>query len=159
MDKLRIRQAIIDQLTEELAVQTRAALSSRDEATSEESKAENKYDTRGQEAAYLAEGQARLAAELQESLNVYLSLELPSFPGNRPIGVGAYVVLESAARRAHYFLGPRHGGMEVEVEDTTVLVITPSSPLGRELLGRKIGDAVRLIARGATTTYRIVAVE
>ena len=66
MDKSALRSSILRQLEADLALQTRAALTSRDEATSEESKAQNKYDTRGQEAAYLAEGQARLVAEIHE---------------------------------------------------------------------------------------------
>ena len=56
VNKSLLRDAILAQLRAKLALQTRAAWLARDEATNEESRAENKYDTRGQEAAYLAEG-------------------------------------------------------------------------------------------------------
>jgi transcription elongation GreA/GreB family factor len=56
-----------------------------------------------------------------------------------------------------YFFGPRAGGLEVSVDGTGVLVITPQSPLGRELLGKHVGDSVRLPGRGAP--MEIVAIE
>ena len=54
---------IIAALTSELDGYKRSARSAHEEATSEQSKAENKYDTRGLEAAYLAGAQSRQAAE------------------------------------------------------------------------------------------------
>ena len=76
MNKSALRDAIVAQLRAELALQTSAALLARDEAISEESRAENKYDTHSQEAAYLAEGQARHAAEIEASLAHYAVLPL-----------------------------------------------------------------------------------
>ena len=67
-------ERIIEALNESLAVLEKAARAAHDEATHESSKAENKYDTRGLEAAYLAGGQARQAREILESIKVYGSL-------------------------------------------------------------------------------------
>ena len=64
--KSELRDAIIRHLRDELTRQTNAATMARDEAISEESRAESKWDTHSQEAAYLAEGQARLAVEIGE---------------------------------------------------------------------------------------------
>jgi len=144
MDKAALREAIIRQLEADLALQTAAALNSRAEATDEESKPENKYDMHAQEAAYLAEGQARLVADLREALTHVSSLPLASFGPNDAIALGALVTIETDGRPRHYFLGPRSGGTEVTIGDTTVLVITPASPLGRQLLGRRLGDPVTL---------------
>lgn len=144
MDKTALRAALLHQLESDLALQTAAALTSRDEATSEESKAENKYDMRAQEAAYLAEGQARLVADLRESMAVYTSLPLPAFAPEDAIAVGAVVSLAGDARAPAYFLGPRAGGTEFSVGDRRLLVVTPASPLGRQLLGRRRGDTVTL---------------
>src|SRR5688500_9899167 len=79
VNKSVLRETILEQLRQELARQTRAAQMSRDEAISEESRAENKWDTHSQEAAYLAEGQARLAAEISASMELYSTLTLPDF--------------------------------------------------------------------------------
>lgn len=158
MQKSAVREAILVQLQNELNLQSRAAHDSREEATSDESKSEGKYDMRSQEAAYLAEGQARLAAEIAESIALYHSLELPDFSNGRPAALGALVTLESRGRLVIYFLGPRNGGMEISIGDKTCLVVTPSSPLGRQLLGRGVGDSIQLPGRGAPVAHRVVAV-
>ena len=64
MKKLEVVRHIIEALHDRLAVLEKAARASHAEATHESSKAENKYDTRGLEAAYLAGGQARQAKRL-----------------------------------------------------------------------------------------------
>lgn len=144
MDKAALRAAIIRQLEADLALQSSAALNSRAEATDEESKPENKYDMHAQEAAYLAEGQARLVADLRETLIHFSTLPLPFFGPTEPIALGALVTIEAEGLARHYFLGPRSGGTEVKVNDIRVLVITPASPLGRQLIGRRLGDTVLL---------------
>lgn len=159
MDKALLRQAIIARLTTELDTLTRAALMAREEATSEESKAENKYDTRGQEAAYLAEGQARLALELQETITTYQSLALADFSPQEAIDVGAVITLSARGKSSAYFLGPRSGGLDLEIDGRAFIVITPQSPLGRQLPGRRVGDTVELPGRGGPVPHQIASVE
>ena len=158
MNKLALRDAIVAQLRAEFALQTKAALLARDEAISEESRAENKYDTHSQEAAYLAEGQARQAAEIETSLAHYTSLALPTFSASDRIALGALVELSVRGKSTWYFIGPRAGGMELHLSDLPVLVVTPSSPLGRQLVGQRVGDAVTVPGRGAAATGTIVSV-
>ena len=159
VNKSVVRAAILDQLRAELALQVGAATMARDEATSEESRAENKWDTHSQEAAYLAEGQAKLAGEIGHSIELYSNLALPAFGPADAIAVGAVVTPESANQTTFYFIGPRAGGLELTVEGRRVLVLTPSSPLGGQLLGRRVGDSVRAVGRGAVKAQRIAAIE
>jgi len=156
MDKARLRQVIIERLTTELDNLTRAALMARDEATHEESKPENQYDMHAQEAAYLAEGQAKLAAESQASIALFQGMELPTFSPAQPIALGAVVTLETSGRKLRYFLGPRNGGLEVTCDGLTLIVITPQSPIGRQLIGRKVGDAISTPGR---PPQKIVAID
>ncbi len=142
MNKSPLREAILEKLRADLAQQSAAAHLARDEAISEESRPENQYDMHSQEAAYLAEGQARIAREIAENLAHYATLPLPAFPPDGVIALGAVVELLGSKGPAWYFLGPRAGGIEVTVDRRTVLVVTPQSPLGRELLGKRAGDTV-----------------
>jgi hypothetical protein len=116
VNKTAVRDRILLQLRAELALQTRAAQLSRDEAISEESRAENQYDMHSQEAAYLAEGQARLAAGIAASISLYETLALPAFAEGAPAAIGALIETESGAGRQGYFLGPRGGGIEFEID-------------------------------------------
>jgi len=155
MNKRALIRKIVAQLGEELQVYFRAAVASRTEATHEQSKAENKYDTRGLEASYLARGQSRQAAEIQDSIAAFEKLAPRRFGDAEPIDVGAFVELEINGEKAAYFLGPRAGGTEVVHDRQTVLVITPESPLGRQLMGRKQGDMLKLNLAHAQNQCRL----
>ena len=155
MKKSTLRTLIIEELRRELSRQAAAAELARNEAISEESQPENKWDTHSQEAAYLAEGQARQVTEVKSSLEAYAALSLPDLGAEDPVALGALVELEAAGRRNLYFVGPRSGGLEIEAEGRKVLVVTPSSPLGRQLIGRRLGD---LVAPGAGGSQKIIAI-
>src|SRR6476646_4436223 len=130
MNKVPLLQRIIASLADSVEVLQKAARASHAEATHESSKAENKYDTRGLEAAYLAGGQARQAKEILDSIKVYQSLILKRFSPEEAIDLTALVELEAAGERSTYFIGPKNGGLEIEFQGREVTVITPQSPLG-----------------------------
>lgn len=143
------------QLHTELELQVRAANLARDEATNEESRSDNKYETRGQEAAYLAQGQAKIATEISESISLYRGLNLTR-PTSPVVEIGSVVAIERPDGALNGFIGPRSGGTEFTVDDVNFTVITPASPLGRALLGRKVGETVYLVARGKPQAHRII---
>ncbi len=155
MNKRELLARIVARLQSELELLTTAALATHAEATDEENKAEDKYDTRGLEASYLAHGQSKAAEETALALAQFQALALRDFTADEPIGLGALVAVEGSTR---YFIGPRAGGTEIELNGTTVLVITPQSPLGRQLLGRRQGDNVQLDLAGRQTPARIASV-
>ena len=61
-----------------MEIYTRAAKASHAEATAEENRAENKYDTRGLEASYLATGQANKVLELEAAIEAFSDLKSKS---------------------------------------------------------------------------------
>jgi hypothetical protein len=159
MNKRAIIQKIVARLTEELQVYFCAAQFARAEATHESSKAENKYDTRGLEASYLARGQSKQAAELETAIAEFGKLPVKKFAADEPIGLGSLVELEHAGENSFYFIGPRAGGTEVLHDRREILVITPSSPLGEQIMGKKCGDRPLLNFGGAKQPAQIVRVE
>lgn len=159
MDKALIITAVVDLLRAELNSQNAAAEEAHAEATNEESRSEDRYDMRGQLAAYLAAGQAKQAEETAAALTAFQKLSTVPLPPDSVAAVGAVVKLATTGREIVYFLGPAHGGLEVKVEDTDVMVVTPSSPLGQSLLGRRVGNRVTLPERPRPVEYTIVEVE
>jgi transcription elongation GreA/GreB family factor len=158
MNKRALIRKIIARLTEELQVYFRAANASRAEATHEQNKAESKYDTRGLEASYLARGQSRQAAEIESAIAEFEKLAVRKFGGGEAIDIGALVELEHGGDNSFYFLGPRAGGTEVVHEKREILVITPQSPLGEQLMGKKRGDQPQLTFGGAKQAAKILSV-
>lgn len=158
LDKRAIVEKIIAALAAELAGYERSARAAHAEATDEQSKAENKYDTRGLEASYLAQGQSRQAAEIAQAMQQYESLPTTPFPANAPVQVGALVELQRGRERTVYFIGPRAGGTEVESDGETILVITPQSPIGLHLMGQRQGAQFAIQLGRTVDTCRIAAV-
>ncbi|WP_438482988.1 transcription elongation factor GreAB [Oleiharenicola lentus] len=157
MNKSTILALIIEKLSAELKLLTSAALATHAEATDEENKAEDKYDTRGLEASYLAHGQSKAAEEAALALAQFQALPSRSLAAGEPISLGALVIVQNKGRSC-YFVGPRAGGTEVEVDGNEILVITPQSPLGRQLMGRKQGDSFQLDLGGKRSESLIVGV-
>ncbi len=157
MTKPALLAQIIARLQAELVMLTAAALATHAEATDEENKAEDKYDTRGLEASYLAHGQSKAAEDAALAVAQFQALAPRDFAADSPVSIGALVVLEGHDR-SHYFIGPRAGGTAVPHADHTVLVITPQSPLGRQLMGRRQGEVLQLELGTKRSAVRIALV-
>jgi transcription elongation GreA/GreB family factor len=155
MDKSALIRSVVLQLEADLAMQTAAAHASKAEATDEESRAEDKYDMRSQSAAYLAAGQAKLASDLLDAIAAWNSLAPKAFGPGDAIAAGALVTLESKGRSASYIMGPSSGGLEASDGASTATVVTAASPLGRQLLGRRAGDDVKIADRLGPVVHRV----
>src|SRR5262245_40555017 len=99
VNKRALLKKIIAQLHDELESFARAARAAHAEATDPQSKAENKYDTRGLEAAYLAGAQSRQAAETQNAIETFQKLALKEFKPGEPAELSAVVEVESHGER------------------------------------------------------------
>jgi transcription elongation GreA/GreB family factor len=158
MNKNLLLKQIVAALGESLEVLERAARASHAEATHESSRAESKYDTRGLEASYLAGGQARQARDIMDSMKLYQSLPTRDFAPGELIDLTAMVKLESDGATFLYFVGPKSGGVEVNFEGEEITVITPQSPLGQNLVGKKAGQGWTTKTGGSTMKYKIIKV-
>jgi transcription elongation GreA/GreB family factor len=158
MNKVDLLQQIITQLSRDLDVLFTAAKTAHEAATHEENAPDNKYDTLALEASYVAQGQANRASEIRHSIEVYKQLCLTT-PNDEVIRLASLVFLEAAdgATKA-VFIGPLEGGLKITVAGSEVVVITPNSPLGSELLGKSAGDTVLVGGGSARTSYEIVEV-
>ncbi len=159
INKQELLLSIVDLLSREAENLVSAAKTAHADATAPESKAENKYDTRGLEASYLAGAQAKMAATSMQNIVSYKALELKEFSDKSRIALTAFIELESEdGSRNFYFLGPKGGGTEVEFNGMKVLLITPSSPLGGKLIGREVGDSVKIELGATKKEYEIISI-
>ena len=156
MDKRSVILKIIESLQSELETYIRAAKSSHAEATAEENRAENKYDTRGLEASYLAAGQANKVSELESAITAFK--DLLNQPTHKAIEVGSLIELNQEGFTDFYFIGPTAGGTEVKVEGTEIFVITPESPLGNQLISLKPGQKSTLDLAGRKQKVQVKSV-
>lgn len=128
-------------------------------ATHGETVAENKYDTFGLEASYLAHGQAKRVAECETDLATYKKLTAQDFSDKTAIGLGALIYLNDTNNSGKIiFLGPAAGGLKIVLDNENIMIITPSAPLGKSLIGRYVGDEIELMAAGQKNIFEITTV-
>ncbi|WP_439887200.1 GreA/GreB family elongation factor [Pseudomonas sp. MBLB4123] len=157
MNKAQLQQLLLERLQADLASAERAALSAHEAATHEENIAENKYDTLGLEAAYLAAGQARRVEEIRQALSAWQRLTPRPYEAGQGIGLGTLVWLADAQDRVQcLLLGPDSAGLKLQWQDQEVLVISPRAPLGQRLLGSDVGDEVEVRVAGGLQHFEVL---
>ncbi len=157
MNKEHLIQAIIKSLNcdhQSLLLAARAAHSA---ATDSENSPDNKYETLALESSYIAQGQANRASEIRQTLDLYRNLTAKNFNIGDKVYLTALVVIESnQGCRRSLFLGPAAGGLKVIVDQEEVVLITPDSPLGRDLLGKEVGDIIGVLVAGLLIEYELI---
>ena len=145
MDKFLLKQQVLERLAQDLLQAEQAARVAHETATHEENIAENKYDTLGLEAAYLATGQAQRADAIGQVMANWRQFRPGPCEASQGIQLGALVCLaDSNGQQQQLFLGPVGGSMKLVCGDQLVQVISAEAPLGKALLGKFEGDEVTI---------------
>jgi len=155
IDKAALRTELAAQLAAALEGAERAHAAAIEGATHTEARAENPKDTRGLEQSYLARGQAARVTELSTGVAAVAALAVRSFTATDAITLGALVTVAEDGERTQLFLAPHGGG---SVLAGGVQVVTPGSPLGRALLGKRIEDEVEVRLPGRLRVLLVVAI-
>lgn len=157
MDKRWLQQQVLERLAADLLLTEQAALTAHETATHEENIAENKYDTLGLEAAYLATGQARRAEAIRQAIVQWQQFRPGAYDEARGIEMGAWVCLVDADEQPQWvFLGPAGGSMKLAWAGQPLQVISADAPLGRALLGKCVGDEVTIEIPPRRLQYEVV---
>lgn len=160
MDKLLLQQQVLAQLAQDLAQAEQGARTAHETATHEENIAENKYDTLGLEAAYLATGQARRAEAIRQTIGQWQQFRPRAYDASQGIQLGALVQLGDAQGQPQWlFLGPEGGSMKLVLDAVSVQVLSAASPLGRALLGKQVGDEVEIQVAAKRQRYEVLGVD
>lgn len=158
IDKRALLAQLIAQLEAELARAKSHAEEAAAGATHEENRAESDKDMRSTEASYVARGHAERSAQLEQALVKLARMEVKSFGDDAAIETSALVEVEHAAKRTMYFLVPAAGGERIDFERASIHTLTPTSPLGRALLGLSRGDVAEVETPQGQRSYTLLAV-
>lgn len=160
MNKQRLLDQILVELERVRLVALNAVIQASETATSKETIARSKYETFGLEASYLAHGQAMRVAECDEDLAKFKELTLQEFDESSSVALGALITLfDENDEEQMIFLGPAAGGLKVNAGLQEIVVITPSSPLGKALIGKKLDDEVELLIGDNKKSYEIITLQ
>lgn len=159
MNKKQIVDSILAELQSEVSRLETAARAAYEGAVHSESQAEDKYDTRGLEASYLAGAQANRVRELRASMGVFRAMPLEPFQPDDVVRPAALVCLDSPDREPQWVLiALAGGGITVEHQGAEIRVVTAHSPLGQALLGKELDDDIELRLPAGPRYYEITAV-
>jgi transcription elongation GreA/GreB family factor len=154
--KRELHAELLSTIAAELAAAERMHRATREGATHEEAKPENDKDTRALEQTYLARGQAKRVEELRAGMAALEGMSAAAFAEGAAVVLGAVVELSEETGDTTVFLAPCGGG--TQLANGTVQVVTPQSPLGRSLLGKRQGDECEVTVGGKTRQLAIVRV-
>jgi transcription elongation GreA/GreB family factor len=154
-----LQQQVVKRLAEDLLQAEQAVLAARETATHEENIAENKYDTLGLEAAYLAAGQVRRAEAIRQALSNWQQFRPRPYDVRKGIQLGAVVCLvDSDDKQQHLFLGPDGGSMKLVSGTQLVQVVSSEAPLGKAMLGKFEGDEVSIQVASIRQQFEVLRV-
>jgi transcription elongation GreA/GreB family factor len=159
VDKARVLAALRERVAAQLAALTSSQKTAQAGATHAEAKQEHPKDTRAIESQYLARGRAARVENLQDVRAVLHALAPVAFDDDDPIALTALVGVETdEGDESLYFVVPAGGGETLVVDDTTILAVTPASPLGHALIGRHVDDEVSVELPGGLRRLTVVSV-
>ncbi len=159
MDKFLLQQQVLERLAEDLLQAEQAVRAAHEAATQEENIAENRYDTLGLEAGYLATGQARRAEGIRQAMAHWRQFRPRPYDASQGIQLGALVCLvDSDHKQQLLFLRPAGGSMQLVSGAQFVQVISSEAPLGRAMLGKCEGDEVSLQGAPSRQHFEVLRV-
>ncbi len=162
MIPLAEKESLLAQLTqrlkEEYATLLAAQRATVEGATHEEAKPENDKDTRALEQTYLARGQAERVVQLKADLGKLEQLKVRFYTEETSVGLTALVALEDDdEERRLYILVPAGAGEELASSAGAIKVVTPTSPLGRALMGARLDEDVEVMTPKGKRTLSVVS--
>ena len=159
------KQALVEQLASRLRqtalVALRAGHEAAEVAREGATPAEKRDDARvALEFQSLAKGHSVRADKARAELGALETFRPAPLARGARVAVGAIVEIEDGDEGRTLFLAPVGAGIELTGPggDGFLSVVTPASPIGRALLGRRLGDTFDVEVRGEARAWRITDV-
>lgn len=162
-DPLSVKQTLVEALVGELARMAGSAARSAEEATGEMYVGSDRTRNRGErgkflESAYYLSARAKQAEEYADLARRLREMDLSSA---RKAREGALLHLREEGRdeTLRFFLAPGGMGVRLDAGPFPVEVVSPDSPLGRALIGKRPASRVSVNLPAGSRHYHILTVE
>jgi transcription elongation GreA/GreB family factor len=162
MDKKFLVEQLSERLRQASQVARKASQAAAEVAREGATPAEKREDARtALEFGGLAKGQKERADRMAAELSTLAIFHPQRFSAQTPISLGAIVEVEDESLGRIFFLAPAGAGIELNGPggDGFLSVVTPVSPIGKAVLGRKVGDTVDVTIQNEPREWTITYVE
>lgn len=146
MDKTFLVEQLGAKVREAVQQTHRTAKDAREDARSNAARAVN-----------IANGQIKRHEAAREALELLDGFRVKPLGRGEPIGLGAVVEVEDGDTGRTLFIAPVGAGEELTGPDGDGIfqVVTPNSPFGRALMGKRQNDVVEVTIHGELTEWTI----
>lgn len=161
MDKRFLVEQLTDRLRDSATIARKAGEAAAEEARGGATPAEKAESARvSQEYSSLAKGQAQRATRAVAEIAVLETFRPPPLSAKAPIALGAIVEVEDGAMGRTFFLAPVGAGIELSGPggDGFLSVVTPVSPIGKAVMGRRVGDTIEVLVKDEPHDWTITYV-
>ncbi len=156
VDKAEVHAALLSALEKDRDTLVAAQRLSAEGVTHPDARSDGSKDMRATEASYIARGQAQRAEALEADVAKVRRMALRAFGEGDAVAVSALVtLLVGEDEERVVFIAPAGGGVRVTLDEVTVHVVTPISPMGRAIVGAQVGDVLELERGGGVTELSI----
>jgi transcription elongation GreA/GreB family factor len=160
MDKIFLCEQLIEALRSSARAAIRASEVAAAEVTEGQTPAEKREDARAAlEYGKLASAQSQRARRAMAEIDALARFRPAPQRPNAPIAIGSLVEVEDAesAIGRTFFLAPVGAGITLTGPDGDGIlsVVTPQSPIGRAVLGRRCGETVDVTVDGQLHEWNI----
>ncbi len=161
LDKRLLVEQLCARLRASALSAEKAGIEAAEEARHGATPAEKREDARVLlENAGLARGQVQRAERARADLAALEVFRPTQFAPGAAVALGAVVEVEDEDEGRTFFLAPAGAGEELSGPDGDGLlsVVTPASPVGRAVLGRKKGETIEVTVKGEVREWTITYV-
>jgi transcription elongation GreA/GreB family factor len=161
MDKQALVEQLASKIRQSAAIAERAGVDAAQTARDGATPAEKREDARvALEHQSLAKGHTVRAERARGELAMLEAFRPARLSLGARIAVGAIVEIDDGQEGRTLFLAPVGAGIELTGPggDGFLSVVTPASPVGRAVLGRKRGDTIEIDVRGEPHEWTITDV-
>ena len=161
MDKAFLAAQLAAQLREVARTARLAMEAATAEARDGATPAEKREDSRvAQEHSGLARGHHARLERVTADLAVLEKFQPPALGPRARVQLGAIVEVEDGDEGRTFFLAPVGAGVELTGPggDGYLSVVTPASPVGKAVMGRRVGDTIEVTVQGEPLEWAITFV-
>ena len=163
MDKRFLVDQLLDQLRNSAQIALRASEAAAVEAREGATPQEKREDARvAIEQGRISKAQHERAQRTMQEVDAIASFRPEGLPSKAAISVGAIVEVEDeeTGEGRTFFLTPAGAGIGLTGPggDGYLSVVTPMSPIGKAVMGRKIGDTIDVTVEGNPREWTITFV-
>jgi transcription elongation GreA/GreB family factor len=144
MDKIHLIEKLTTMLKASIEGQQKSFESARQASVDAPGRMQSRYDTTGIESAWVADGLARALREKESNLKCIEAFRYPESAAYAKIGSIVKILSSDSPDYEYFFILPVLSGCELHENGTTITTISPETPLGRALIGKKAGEIIEV---------------